>query len=113
MVILEKCKESHARSRKPRLRIAPFVERDVLFIENPIIEFRHWNAFRGKNEWEKKESLRIRATAETGSYLRRGVSRNGESSFHRRINVVRYSLTLSGANIQTFILLQFEGKREI
>lgn len=38
-VSLEKCKASHARA-KPRLRAAPFAERDVLFIENPIIEFR-------------------------------------------------------------------------
>lgn len=36
------------------LRTAPFAERDVLFIENPIIEFRQWNAFREKGTDEKK-----------------------------------------------------------
>lgn len=37
------------------LRTAPFAERDVLFIENPIIEFRHSGMLFARRERMKKK----------------------------------------------------------
>lgn len=110
--IPEKCKESHARSR--RLRTAPFAERDVLFIRKSDYWIpSQWNVFREKRtDGKKKKSLRIRARQQRRDRIYDVESRSGEfvspSNKRRRI----FSHPKWHEHTNYFVRVRKEGKYE-